>query len=456
MKKLFPVGHPKIVIQNFDYSLKSYFGFIKCDISPPRELFHPVLPYSCNGKLLFPLCSTCAASCSSEKCTHSESERSLHGTWFSEEIKLALAKGYEIKNIYQVFHFEQQSSDLFKGYIKAFYKLKLQASGVPKSVQSADDLNQFLKDVKEIDGIDLNENDLQNPNPARRWLTKIMLNSFFGRFGMREDKTINEFIVSESDLDRLFHNSAYTVTSVIPQTEQVALLSYKYSSNDIIPMANNTNIYIAAVTTAWARMELYKYLDMCTTDGGKNSRCYYCDTDSLIYEPSDDEIENPKEGLHLGQLTNELEHDELITSFVSGGPKNYAYRTNKNRECIKVKGFSLHASNREAFNLENLTDLIKFYIANNSSDGRVNMLQLGDRIKNNEENRKLMMYYHENNYQAMYDPTVGAMSCFNKYKITRNKDSGELESREEQRFYTFYFDKRVISSSDFDAFPFGY
>jgi hypothetical protein len=456
MMKLFPVGHPKIVIRNFDYSLQSYFGFIKCDMSPPRKLFHPVLPYSCNGKLLFPLCATCSEQCSCKPCDHSESERMLHGTWFTEEIKLAIEKGYKINKIYQVFHFEQQSTDLFKGYIKAFYKLKVQASGVPKSIQTEEELKTYLKDLKEIEGIELVEDDLKNPNPARRWLTKIMLNSFFGRFGMREDKTINEFIVSEADLDRLFYNSAYTVTSVVPQTEQVALLSYKYSSNDIIPMANNTNIYIAAITTAWARIELFKYLDLLSTNDGENSRCYYCDTDCVIFEPSEIESENPKEGLHLGQLTNELEHDELITTFVSGGPKNYAYRTNKNRECIKVKGFSLNAANREAFSVDNLSDLIKFYISNNTVDGRVNMLQGQDRAKLNEENRKMMMHYHENNHPAIYDPSLGSMSCYNKNKITRNKDTWVVESKGEQRFYYFFFDKRAISASDFDTFPFGY
>lgn len=36
-------------------------------------------------------------------------------------------------------------------------------------------------------------------------------------------------------------------------------------------------------------------------------------------------------GDYLGDLANELDTIDYITEFVSGGPKNYAYRTNKGK-----------------------------------------------------------------------------------------------------------------------------
>ena len=41
-------------------------------------------------------------------------------------------------------------------------------------------------------------------------------------------------------------------------------------------------------------------------------------------------------GDYLGDLTNELDDDVYITTFVSGGPKNYAYQTKNGKTTCKV------------------------------------------------------------------------------------------------------------------------
>ncbi|MDI9312001.1 MAG: DNA polymerase [Limnohabitans sp.] len=56
----YPIGHPKVIQNNFDYTLKSYFGFVKCKVLAPYNLFLPVLPSRVNGKLMFHLCSKCS------------------------------------------------------------------------------------------------------------------------------------------------------------------------------------------------------------------------------------------------------------------------------------------------------------------------------------------------------------------------------------------------------------
>lgn len=53
----YPVGHPTIITDNFS-DITTYLGLAKIKILPPRGLYHPVLPYSSNGKLKFPLCDT--------------------------------------------------------------------------------------------------------------------------------------------------------------------------------------------------------------------------------------------------------------------------------------------------------------------------------------------------------------------------------------------------------------
>ena len=54
----YPIGHPQIITENFA-PLSKYFGLVKCFVLPPRSLYHPVLPYRTQGKLIFPLCRTC-------------------------------------------------------------------------------------------------------------------------------------------------------------------------------------------------------------------------------------------------------------------------------------------------------------------------------------------------------------------------------------------------------------
>ena len=96
---------------------------------------------------------------------------------------------------------------------------------------------------------------------------------------------------------------------------------------------NKVNIVIAAFTTAYARLKLYDLLDLL------QERVFYYDTDSVIYlhEPGKPE---PPLGNYLGDLTDELGGD-YITTFISGGPKNYAYVKNKGKAETKIRGITL-------------------------------------------------------------------------------------------------------------------
>jgi hypothetical protein len=78
----FPVGHPETHLDCGDIPSMLAKGLVRCTVLPPRDLYHPVLPYRCNGRLLFCLCRTCAESGSQEQCYHeTTSERALTATW---------------------------------------------------------------------------------------------------------------------------------------------------------------------------------------------------------------------------------------------------------------------------------------------------------------------------------------------------------------------------------------
>ena len=67
-------------------------------------------------------------------------------------------------------------------------------------------------------------------------------------------------------------------------------------------------------------MHLYDYPDRLS------ERVLYCDTDSFIFVQKDGELPLVECGDALRDMTSKLKGIEYISEFVSGGPKNYAYK----------------------------------------------------------------------------------------------------------------------------------
>ncbi len=173
------VGHPKIITENFQ-DISTYFGLVKCTVLPPRGLFHPVLPYRACGKLMFPLCKTCADTTNGTVCTHTNSERAITGTWCHVELLKAMEKGYEIVRLHEVWHFPEQSDELFKDYVDTFLKIKQEASGYPKDCVTPEQKQAYVSEYLEHEGIKLDPEKITH-NPGLRALAKLMLNSFWGK-----------------------------------------------------------------------------------------------------------------------------------------------------------------------------------------------------------------------------------------------------------------------------------
>ena len=48
-----------------------------------------------------------------------------------------------------------------------------------------------------------------------------------------------------------------------------------------------------------------------------------------------------------------------IQSFVSGGPKNYAYKLDTGKTCCKVRGFTLNFRNSQQINFESVSAMVQ-------------------------------------------------------------------------------------------------
>jgi hypothetical protein len=97
------VGHPKIFhgtdISKFD--INTMDGIVKLKKLPPNSLYIQVLSQKMHNKLLSILCQKCAFEKVQEYCTHTDDERCFIGTFVIDEVRLALSKGYVIKQIYE-------------------------------------------------------------------------------------------------------------------------------------------------------------------------------------------------------------------------------------------------------------------------------------------------------------------------------------------------------------------
>ena len=137
------------------------------------------------------------------------------------------------------------------------------------------------------------------------------------------------------------YSSEFEVTDARLVNDETVEVHYK-NNEEFEEQNNKVNIVIAAFTTAYARLKLYDLLDLL------QERILYYDTDSVVFvhEPGKPE---PPMGDYLGDLTDELDGD-YITTFVSGGPKNYAYVTNNNKSVTKIRGITLDYATTKKLN----------------------------------------------------------------------------------------------------------
>ena len=262
-----PKGHPTFISQPGHTDIHQYFGLIQCQILPPHDLYHPVLPYRHDSKLLFPLCASCVKEEMEKRplercaeCNHTDKQRALTGTWRSPELSKAVDLGYEVQYIYEVWHFKETCEGLFRDYVNTWLKIKQEASGWPAGVKTEEERQAYIEDYYKHEGIRLEYDNIQT-NPGLRTLAKMMLNSMWGKFGQRLNKTQ----VQEFDDPQAFHwfldTDSLDVRHVSIMNDQMVEVHYQHQKEDI-PVSPNLNIFIACFTTCWARLKLYKALEV--------------------------------------------------------------------------------------------------------------------------------------------------------------------------------------------------
>ena len=229
--------------------------------------------------------------------------------------------------------------------------MKVEAAGWDKlglcdaTEEAKDDL---LKMYQDIYNITLNTDNIGEYNPGLYYIAKLCLNSLWGKFAQRELYRETQTTFTEKDFKKIVFDDLNDVIGVVLHNTDTRTVTYS-KINGLQPSTASINVAIAAFTTSYARLRLYKVLDLLGPDVG------YYDTDSIIYRHTGRVplITGPL----LGDLTDELSHGDYIVEFVSTGPKSYAYRTLHGKVCVKVKGFTLNFENAQRINFDTLRDL---------------------------------------------------------------------------------------------------
>lgn len=427
--KTYPIGHPIVVenCSNIDYTLQKYkLGIIKCRIIPPKQLYLPVLPIKHDKKLVFALCQSCLST-ETEKisndfyplCQHNNKERCFTGTWCIAEVKLAIEKGYQIDYIYQIYHFEQVSNGLFKEFIDTFLKIKQQASGYPNWVKTEEDKDKYVNNYYIHEGIKLDKKEIAY-NAGLRTISKLILNSLWGKMAQRNNLTKTQIITHPKDWYEIYQDETNEIIEERQIDDNNVLVTFKKKTESLTDGGKN-NLIIAAHVTAYARIELYRLLD--TIQQERENRILYCDTDSVIFVQKSIDNDNLNIGDFLGNLTDEIVDsygaNSKVISFASMGPKCYAFQTQQSDGTIhtsfKMKGITITRHVDEILNYDLFSKMISKAVFNNK-------------------------------YEALSLP---------QFNIVRDKDSLKLYSRyNEKKLKVTSSKRRMLSNAD--SIPFGY
>lgn len=183
------------------------------------------------------------------------------------------------------------------------------------------------------------------------------------------------------------------------------------SVKDNAAKGKKTNIFIAAFTTSYARLKLYESLDVL------QKQVLYYDTDSVIYkwQPG---LPSIPTGEFLGDMKNELEPGDVITEFISGGAKNYGYKTRAGKVECKIRGFTLNVRGSGVLNFQTMKE---------------NIL---------EELKKPLQHRRTTNVVT-------------PYYFKRDLEQKQIQLVTQIKQYGLVFDKRVLNTNA-TSYPYGY
>ena len=224
-----------------------------------------------------------------------------------------------------------------------------------------------------------------------------MFFSLWGKFGEHQNKPQTHCITQPYELFQLLDDPAYISSNVRICSENVMEI-VTTTAEEEYQRSFKTNVFIAAFTTSRARLKLYDAVDFL------GDRALYYDTDSVIYKTKLGQERLPL-GPYLGQFTDELGGDKIV-EFVSGGAKNYGYKTRKGKVECKVRGFTLNYETLRTLNYETMKANILKELDEPPRERRVIPISTPDFFECNQVTKKIKLTKRVKKYGLVFDKRV--------------------------------------------------
>lgn len=270
-----PVGTPRYftgdILKHSDN--KDPFGFFYCKVFAPN-LNEPILQV--RSQILDRTVAPIGA---------------WSGLYFSEEIKNAMKYGYKFE-VTKGYLFDKKI--IFNDYVDCLYDLKCNS----------------IKGTSEYS------------------ISKLLLNSLYGRFGMSPDRPKHVIVTNEVEQELMLSDSNNTYWNPITLLNGKRLLTIinNNSDEDDDKETINISVAIASAITAYSRIDMSQYKN------NPNFNLYYSDTDSI-------DIDKPLEPKSVGTGIGLMKLENVFKKVVYLSPKVYGGITQDDKEYVKVKGY---------------------------------------------------------------------------------------------------------------------
>ena len=297
MLKELPIGE---IYRSTDINIDNYFGFCYATVNVPRGIKAPILPFRMDsGGLIYPTGNWSG--------------------WYTSEI---LKKARDTQNVnIQVHHGYKmdKSKELFSKYVEKYSKIKIKAE--------------------------------KEGNNAKRCTAKLMLNSLYGRLGLKYDPYRIDF-VSPSDADLISIN--HEVIDRLSIDNYIDLIKYTTAPSEFLKEINREEynklksktdlngehavraLTIPAMITSHGSIFMNPFLNL------PDNPCYYTDTDSLFMKYP---LEDKFVGTELGKFS--FKGIAKRAYFIS--PKTYCLIMEDDTVILKCKGLDNKLLNENHF-----------------------------------------------------------------------------------------------------------
>ena len=198
--------------------------------------------------------NTSTHSVSNGKCADGSHHQTIYFKHLNKvQLKYRVIEILEVWEYKTITYNKQTNIDgLFSTYVNCGLKSKHENSGFPAWCDCDAKKEDYINSYFDKEGIMLDKDKICQ-NLGLRFLYKTMLNSFWGKFGQKENAQKTEIINKPLDLFKLVTNHSAVVHNLTIINPEVVLATWDKVDEDVNPL-KTVNVAVAAYTTAGARL----------------------------------------------------------------------------------------------------------------------------------------------------------------------------------------------------------